>query len=202
MKNDWRRIGTVAVLAAATMLLSGFGCLDEPEIEDRWTRVDLQSSSVLPYQTFSPGQQIPVTVRAQVTYRKIITGFVVAELRQSSVPASAVVVHPDADRVTMASSIDAILANSVTLGRATRPFTGWDHLQQVFDFSFTGVAPSSATDSTGASVGFYLLCYLGEGEEIDIGGGQDSLVVTPFPSVPYEVLPVGMELAVAPPGSH
>jgi hypothetical protein len=195
-------MSVVAALGAATMLLTGFGCLDEPEIEDRWTRVDLQSSNLLPNQAFAPGATIPVTVRAQITYRKIITGFLVAELRQSTVPINSVVVHPDAERVTMANSIDQILANSVTRGRATRAFTGWDHLQQVFDLTFTGTAPGSATDSTGSATGFYLLCYLGEGEEIELGNGQDSLVVTPFPSVPYELLPVGMELTVAPPGPN
>jgi len=200
-RNTGHRLAAVAALAAATMLLCGFGCLDEPEIKDRWTRVDIQNSNLTPNQAFAPGTQIPVTVRAQITYRKIITGFAVAELRRSTVPANSVVVHPEAERVTMANSIDAILANSVTLGRSTHAFTGWDHLQQVFDFSFTGVAPA-ATDSSGAPVGFFLVCYMGEGEEIEIGGGQDSLVVTPFPSVPYELLPVGMELTVAPPGAN
>jgi hypothetical protein len=167
------------------------GCFDEPKIEDRWTRVDVVRSNVTPYQTLPPGPD-SVTIRATVTFRSILTGYAVAELRASNtIDPSMVVLHPDAPRVPMATDIDSILANSVSLGRATRAVTGWDHLIQPLDLGFTGQVPSSAT-------GLFLLCYLADGDEIELGNGTDTLVITPYASTPYEILPVGMELGIGP----
>jgi hypothetical protein len=49
--------------------------------------------------------------------------------------------------------------------------------------------------------GLYLLLYLADGEEIELGGGVDSLVVTPYLSRDYEILGTGLELRVQPPGT-
>jgi len=180
----------------ATVLLGG--CLGKPEIEDRWTRVDVVASSLTPYQALPTGAA-PISVSAAITYRAIVTGFAVAELRGSTaVPAGAVELHPDANRVRMAQDIDGLLQSSVTLGRATRAVTGWDHLVQRIDFSFTGTVPA-ALDSSGAPTSLFLVCYLGQGVEVEQADGSDSLVVTPFGSTQYEILPVGMELGVAAP---
>jgi len=176
------------------------GCLGKPEIEDRWTRIDVAGASVTPYQTLATGVAQPISMRAAITYRSILTGFAVAELRASTVAASAVEVHPAANRVRMANDIDMILQNSVSVGRATRAVTGWDHLIQHIDFTFVGVPPA-ALDSTGAPAGLFLLCYLGSGVEVERADGSDSLIVTPFPSQQYEVLPVGLELNTATPVS-
>jgi hypothetical protein len=185
-----------ATLLAVIALVPG--CLGKPEIEDRWTRVDVVSSSLTPNQVLAPGT-VPVTVSTTITYRGILTGFAVAELRaSSSVNSSDVSIHPDGERVPMASDIDRLLQGSVTMGRATRAITGWDHLVQPIDFTFAGNVPASM-DSTGAAPSLYLLCYLGSGTEIELADGSDSLVVTPFPSTQYEVLPVGMELRVGQP---
>lgn len=178
------------VLALGAVLVGG--CFDEPEIEDRWTRLDIQASSLSPGQTVPPGSLDSVQVRVAITYRSILTGFAVAELRSSpNVATSMTAIHPDAPRVPMATDIDNLLPNSVTLGRATRAVTGWDHLIQTIDFTFNGSIPPSP-------YGLFLVCYLAEGEEIELGDGTDSLVVTPFPSAQYEVLPVGMELVGTP----
>jgi len=185
----------VAALAGALALA---GCIDlgEPEIEDRFTRLDIEQSNVVAGQTFTTGVRESISVRAAITYRRIVTGFAVAELRGSSTLTPLdVFVHPDAERVRMATDIDLILANSVTLGRATRAITGWDHLIQRIDFNFSGVA---LPDSSGGLTGLFLVCYLGSGDEIELADGSDSLVVTPFPSMPNELLPIGMELTVAP----
>jgi hypothetical protein len=63
------------------------------------------------------------------------------------------------------------------------------------DLAFTGGAP---IDTSGPPAGLFLICYLGSGVEIELANGEDSLVVTPFPSAPYEILPVGLELSVGP----
>jgi hypothetical protein len=187
----------VLALVACGLLTSG-GCLGEPEIEDRWTRLDIESRNVLPYQALPAGSTQAFTLSTAITYRSIITGFAVAELRASTLTPSQVRIGPDASREPMAYDIDRILANSVTCGRATRAITGWDHLIQRIDFSFTGRVPAGP-DSSGNIPGLFLLTYLAEGEEIELAGGMDSLVITPFPSGAYEILPIGLPLAIGSP---
>ena len=190
----------LVLLCAAPLV----GCLGKPEIEDRWTRIDVTASSVRPYQAMPPGS-VPITVGADITYRAILTGFAVAELRASStVSGTSVRIDPDADRERMAYDIDRILANSVTMGRMTRAVTGWDHLIQHIDFSFTGTVPAtldSAGVPLGPPTGLFLLCYIGSGAKLRLANGTDSIVVTPFPSGTYQILPVGMEINSPPPGS-
>ena len=198
-RGTQRRSASIALALLACAVLAA-GCLGKPKIEDRWTRLDVESSSLQPYQMLSAGRE-SVTVRAAITYRRILTGFVVAELRASpSVTGAAVQLDPEAPRLRMAQDIDALLANSVTLGRATRAFTGWDHLIQRMDFSFGANVPA-AGDTTAAG-GVFLVCYLGSGDEVERADGTDTLIVTPFLSSPYEILPVGMEFGVAGPGNR
>jgi hypothetical protein len=51
------------VLSAVTLA----GCFDKPKIEDRWTRVDVLSSSPVPRQTLPPGSMQTITLRTTVT---------------------------------------------------------------------------------------------------------------------------------------
>jgi hypothetical protein len=192
--SRWRRM---LILGLGATLLGG--CLGAPEIEDRWTRVDLLSSNLTARQSIAPGTMQPITMSTTVTYRSILTGFAVADLRASSATSAAsVVLGTDAPREQMALDIDRILQTSVSLGRATRAVTGWDHLIQHIDFTFNGVGPA-ATDSSGAPVSLFLLCYLGDGQRIERQGQADTLIVTPFVSTAYRILPVGLELAVGGP---
>jgi hypothetical protein len=184
----------LALLAAVTLLA---GCLGKPKIEDRWTRVDLVRSSLAPGQPLAPGVAQPISVRAAITYRAIVTGVAVAELRASgTLSAADVAVGPDAPRLTMAQDIDRVLANSVSVGRATRAVTGWDHLIQDIDFDFGAVAPATM-DSSGAPTALFLVCYLGSGERVERADGSDTLIVTPFISTDREILPIGMTLGVS-----
>jgi hypothetical protein len=192
--RPWRRL---LALALGTILLAG--CLGAPEIEDRWTRVDLLSSNMVARQAIPSGSLQSITMSTTITYRSILTGFAVADLRASSATSAvSVVVDTDAPRERMALDIDRILQTSVSVGRATRAVTGWDHLIQHVDFSFNGVAPA-LTDSTGAPVSLFLLCYLGDGQRVERQGQTDTLIVTPFGSTDYRILPVGIELAVGGP---
>jgi hypothetical protein len=167
------------------------GCFDEPKIEDRWTRVDIDGSSLTPFQTLSAGARESITVQAKVTFRRVLTGYAVIEQRASSIATTAVAIHPDAPRVPMATGIDSVLANSVSCGRAIRAVTGWDHLIQNLNLGFTGAVPATAN-------GLFLLAYLADGDEIELPNGADSVVITPYTSTPYEILPVGMELGIGP----
>lgn len=193
--NAMRQMRAAGLLLGGAVLIGG--CLGEPKIEDKWTRIDFVSANLRPNQLLPASTAQPISVRARITYRSILTGFAVAELRKSSsITPAGVVVDPDASREPMAYDIDRILANSVTLGRATRAVTGWDHLQQEIDLSFTGDAPAVG-DTTAA--GLFLLCYMGAGDEIERQDGTDTLIVTPFISSQVHLLPIGMELAVASP---
>jgi hypothetical protein len=189
----------LALLLLAIPAAGISSCLWEPKIEDQWTRVDIASASVVPMQVVTAGSSLTLSGRANVTYRRILTGVVVAELRSATgMGGAGAIVHPDADREAMAATIDQILAGSTGLGRDTRLVTGWDHLIQPFDFSFSGTVPA-AIDSSGAPVGLFLICYLASGTEIELPDGSDSLVVTPLNSGQYQVLPVGLTLTVTGP---
>jgi hypothetical protein len=191
------RARRLALLLTGAILIGG--CFDEPKIEDRWTRVDVAGSNLTTNQMLVGGAAQPIVVSADITYRRIVTGFAVAELRaSSSIGPADVALSPQGPRLQMAQDIDRVLANSVTRGRATRAVTGWDHLIQHIDFAFTGTAPA-AGDST--STGLFLVCYIGSGQKVRLPSGVDSVVVTPFGSQTYQILPVGVELRVAGTGS-
>jgi hypothetical protein len=197
------RLRRVARRAGGPLLLLGAlaiaGCFDKPEIEDRWTRVDVQSSSPAPRQTLLPGSMQAINMQTTITYRAIVTGFVVAELRAGdSLASSQMPMDPGAPRVAMAQGIDVILAHSRSLGRATRAVTGWDHLIQPVDFTFNAATPAGP-DSTWSGSRLFLLCYLGSGERVERQGLPDSIIITPFVSSEHQVLPVGMDLYVGTP---
>lgn len=192
--RSWRRL---LVLAAGAGLIGG--CLGAPELEDRWTRVDLLSSNLAARQTIAPGQVQPVTMSTTITYRSILTGYAVAELRASSATSAAsVTLDPDAPREQMALDIDRILATSVSVGRSARPVTGWDHLIERLDFSFNVVGPAQ-TDSSGNAVSLFMICYMGDGVRVERQGMADTIIVTPWVSTAYHILPVGQEQAVGGP---
>lgn len=194
-----RLAGLARRLAVCLPLALLAGCLGAPPLEDLWTRVDVTGSNLVPNEALPAGTSQAITLGADITYRKIVTGYAVAELRASgSVTTASVVVSPQSPRLAMAQDIDRILAGSVTMGRQARAVTGWDHLIQHLDFSFVGTTPA-ATDSLAR--GLFLLCYLGSGTKLRLPSGEDSIVVTPFPSGTYQILPVGMELSVAGSGS-
>ena len=189
----------LALLLLPVLAAGISSCLWKPKIEDQWTRVDIASASVVPGQVVTAGSSLALAGRANITYRRILTGVVVAELRSASgMGAAGTLVRPDADREAMAVTIDQILAGSTGLGRDTKLVTGWDHLIQPFEFTFSGTVPA-ALDSSGAPVGLFLLCYLASGTEIELPDGSDSLIVTPLNSTQYQVLPVGITLTVTGP---
>src|SRR5262249_13909609 len=158
-RHGMRRAGSAVLLLTVVALA---GCFDKPKLEDRWTRVDIQSSSPVPRQSVAPGSIQAITMHATITYRAIVTGFAVAELRAGdSVAAAEVGLAPDAKtRVPMAQGIDVILQHSRSLGRATQAVTGWDHLIMPLDFSFNAMVPTGP-DSTWGGSRLFLLCYMG-----------------------------------------
>ena len=191
----------VARLACVALAFASLGCPEAPRLEDRWTRVDMTGASLAPAQSVTAGSVLPVQVSSDIYYRRIVTGYAVAELRAStSIASGTLQMDPNADRLRMANDMDRLLATSVSMGREARAVTGWDHLIQHIDFAFTGDIPGSITDSlgTGPAAGLFLVCYLGSGVKVERRDGTDTVIVTPYASAPYQILPVGLSVTVAP----
>ena len=188
------RRSIVALLATVAALVYLVSCLGEPEIDERWTLIEMLDVTPPPGQAATGSQALNVTVKGRITYRKILTGFLVAEARYaSSVPQTSVTMDPNEHTLAVTKYVDYVLANSVTAGRDTRAVTGFDHLMQDINLSFTASVPPDS-----APGGLYLLLYMGDVVEIELANGQDSLVVTPFVSTQYEVLHTGFPINVVP----
>ncbi|HEU4928709.1 MAG TPA: hypothetical protein VFU38_02680 [Candidatus Krumholzibacteria bacterium] len=193
-RQDPRGLRLAAALSLLGALLLG-SCLGEPEVDERWTLLEMVSVSPQPNQTRSASQPLNVSVGGRITYRDIVTGFVVAEVRYSPTLTSySLPLDKDEHSEICAASVDQILANSVTAGRATRAITGWDHLMQDVDLSFTATVPPAVLTSGG----LFLVLYLGSGDEIELASGEDSLVVTPFVSSRREILHTGFPITIVP----
>ncbi len=189
-----RRPHRVAVLPVVAALALA-SCLGEPEVDERWTLLEMASVSPQPDQARSASQPLSVNVTGRVTYRDIVTGFMVAEVRYSpTLTPLSLPLDIDEHTEEYAASVDQILANSVTAGRGTRAVTGWDHLVQEVNFSFTTAVPPAVL--TGG--GLFLVLYMGSGDEIELANGEDSLVVTPFISRDREILHTGFPITIVP----
>lgn len=190
----WARVTLVALVACATS-----GCFDAPKLEDRWTRLDIASASVSPYQALTLGARESLAVTVDVTYRAILTGYAVADLRWSEdyTPVT-LPMTPDMARAPLAHRVDSLLAHSVSVGRSTRAVTGWDHLIQRIDFRFGANVPAVLDSSGAGGGGLFLVCYLGAGDLERRLGMEDTLIVTPYGSEAYQVLPVGLALGSQP----
>ena len=184
-----------ALLPAALAVMVAAGCvLDDPELDEQWTLVEFLTMKPAPQQTVSTTQPLTVNVKGRITYRRIVTGFLVAEVRYSdTISPQNVALATDQHTLEVAQDVDRILANSVSTGRATRAVTGFDHLMQDINLNFTAQVPA-ALGTPGAPGGLYLVLYMGEGEEIRLQNGTDSLVVTPFVSTDQEILHTGYAL--------
>ena len=201
MNSDFRRAALLpAQLVTAALLLACGGCLGEPPIDERWTLLEFESAVPAVSATVAADQPIDVSVRGRITYRAIRTGFVVAELRYSETLSPAMVsLDPEDHSLESALTVEHILANSVTAGRATQAVTGFDHLVQEMDLQFSAPVPAGMTAAAGdsaASRSLFLVLYMGEGDEMQLPAGRDSLVVTPFAVEESQVLFCGYPLRV------
>jgi hypothetical protein len=110
----------------------------------------MAGASLAPSQPVTAGSTIPVQVSSDIYYRRILTGYAVAELRAStSISPGMLQMNPNANRLQMANDMDRLLATSVSMGREARAFTGWDHLIQHMDFAFTASVPGTVTTASG-----------------------------------------------------
>ncbi len=193
--------------AAAAFLALG-GCLTEPPLEDAWTKVEIVSVTPSSADGLAFDSTSTITVRARVTYREIVTGSVIAELRSVSPEelgdAPLKSMNP---RLESAQRIDRILSNSVALGTGVRLVTGFDHLiQDVVLIVEMGGAPadSAASDSVNpggapsASDALIIVAYMGDADEEELENGDEVLVIDPFLTTERRILSSGFDLRRAP----
>jgi len=173
---------------AATAFLFSPGCLGEPPIEERWTRLEILS--VAPGEAAAYGSGAAVSVRARITYREVLTGFLVADLRESAVlGAGDTGFESSDDPLGAARDVDRVLASSTSLGHDAVPVTGFDHLIQEATFAFDG-APA------GGAGGLFLVVYFSEDvDEMELPGGGEIEIVTPIFSTEKDILSAGVELS-------
>jgi hypothetical protein len=162
------------------------GCLGEPEIEERWTRLDVDDLETLGDQPAGTG--VEIHVQGEVVYRSILTGAIVAEVRIGN-GITPPTFDPEAPRLEMLDAVDRVLASSTSAGFGVMMVTGWDHLIQDIDITFTADIPADP-----GSGGCYLLVYMADAEEVELPTGEEILVITPFDHTATEVLPLGVRV--------
>lgn len=195
MQATARHLRTAFGLAGLASLLLLSGCLGEPEIEDRWTRLDVvevEDGAIDP-ETDDPALRI----RGRITYRTILTGSLIMEIRSSDTfGAKDLDLREEADRLVATRQIVTLLESSGTQASATRVATGFDRLIQEVDFFFPGSLP---TPGPGGSL--YAVFYFGDVDEIDVPGEQEDIVVITARDFEAEhILPGAKLLASGPEG--
>lgn len=192
-------------VAACCALVAQSGCLGDPPIEERWTRLEILDASPTDASVYTVGSATtPVSMRVRVTYREILTGFLVAELRAGSGLTTAETQLDAEDPLAVARDVDRILASSTAIGTEAIPVTGWDHLVQELDVAFdAGTATPTAADSSVAAAGsvpvtssglFLVLYFSDDVQEVELQSGEEIEVVTPVFSDQRDILSTGIEI--------
>jgi hypothetical protein len=190
--------------ASAFLVTALAGCLGEPGIEERWTLLEIVDAQPTEAGAYAPGSPTPVEMNARITYRELLTGHLVADLRATTTITPADVALDADDPRAVALDVDRILQDSVSLGADAVPITGWDHLQQEISFGFDGglLAPTEA-DSSIASAGsvpvnaaglFLLLYFADDVEEVELDSGEEIDVIHPALSSDFDILSTGIGL--------
>ncbi|MEZ4654026.1 MAG: hypothetical protein R3E12_10705 [Candidatus Eisenbacteria bacterium] len=78
-----RPVAAVALAAIAVFTLSG--CLEAPELEDRWTRLDVVSLTTEANAPTKWGEPVTLHARGRITYRAVLTGAVAMGLKTPSI---------------------------------------------------------------------------------------------------------------------
>lgn len=202
------RLHAVVPALGALAVLSG--CLGEPEIQDRWTLLEVLDASPTDLGAYSVGTATtPVTVHARITYRELLTGSLVADLRAcATLTTDDVALDRSGDPLAVARDVDTVLQNSVSVGAEAVPVTGWDHLIQEVTFTFDGgLLAATAADSSVASAGkgavsasgLFLLLYFAEDvQEVELRSGEKIDIITPTLSTQRDILSTGIEILPQP----
>ena len=184
-----RSLPLLAVLAAAAFT----GCLGEPEVEERWTNLEFLSTSTQEVESYAPGDTVGAAIRARVTFRGHFIGFMVTELRVShTLTADSLFLDDERDAIAASENVARLLQRSQPLTRTVRGMAGYPALRRYVETEFETQIPASVNGifdrPGGVPRGLFLVLYMGDGEEIELEDGSDSLVVTPFDTREDEVL--------------
>ena len=189
-----KRAALHAVLLCALLA----GCLTKPPVEESWTKLeilDVQSSAPSPEDTLGA-----FNVRARITYRAIVTGSIVADVRYAADPAlvAELAVNPlDArePQLESAQRIDALIQSSTSLGYAHELVTGFDHLIQEIDLAIEGDPfTADSTVSVDSSGAFVVVLYMADVDEVELESGEEVFVVTPYLTTDREILSAALAL--------
>ena len=173
---------------ALALALSAASCLEAPELEDRWTRLDVVDLSTEANAPTKWGEPVSIHARGRIMYRAVLTGAVAMELRYSDVLGfSDVQLEEESDRLAMTADIERILEGATVLAGASQPVTGFHKLIQEIEFDLEATLPPGPG-------GLFVIFYFGEEEEVEGPGGEMETVVRPVEFEAYEVLPGGREL--------
>lgn len=187
MQATTRQKLLLALFAAGSLLTSG--CLGEPEIEDRWTRLDVvevDGGAVDP-----EGGGSALRIRGRITYRSILTGSLVMEIRTSAaMGAKDLDLREEADRLAGTRQIVTLLESSAASGSATRSVTGFDHLVQEVDFFFP---PDLPAPPPGGAI--FAVFYFGDVDEMELPDGEEVVVITARDFEEEHILPGAALLA-------
>jgi hypothetical protein len=172
-------------VAAVALFLSG--CLGTPPIEETWTRIELVTLTPATRQELSGSAAL--SLEARMTFRELLTGFLVADLRSSTLSPSEVDLEDDPDDdedgLEVAREVDRILGSSSSLAVEAIPITGFDHLIRRLTFELD----AAVSDSSGSNL--YLLVYFSDDVQEVEDGEMESIVVTPTLSTQRDILSAG-----------
>ncbi len=192
-------VSSLAAILLGTALLGG--CLEAPTVEETWTKLEVVSMTPSTSGELVGQTDVAVDVRARITFRELLTGFLVADLRASTIPPADVDLEDDPDdkedALDAARDVDSILQNSVSLGVDAVAITGFDHLIRELDLGFDASVPADSA----AGLWLYLLVYFSsdvEELEDERGNDLDSLHVVPTFSTERDILSTGTPIAGAP----
>lgn len=185
-----RRFALGCAVAAAALF---GGCLGEPEVEQRWTNLELLRVDTGASGLFAIGDSVRVDLRSRVTFRRHFVGTMVAELRVSqSLSADSLFLDAEGDAIEASEEVQRLLDRSSPVARHVKGMAGFPSLRRTLDLDFEAVVPdfvNGAFDPPGGTPrSLFLVLYMGDGEEIELEDGRDSLVVTPFDTHEDEVL--------------
>ena len=188
-----------AAFAAACFAFFAGGCFDSPPIEETWTRIELLSSSVNTREEFAGGAVIPLQVDARITFRELLTGFLVVDVRSSATLTAADVdleddPDDDEDGLDVARDVDRILLDSVSLAVEAVPITGFDHLIRDLEIQLDAAVPDGVGN-------IFLLVYFSDDVEEVEEDDMESIIVTPTLSTERDVLSAGMAITPAAPSN-
>ncbi len=177
------------------------GCQGEPPVEERWTHLEMIGVTVPDSAGLQPGDRVTVRLDGRVTFRRLVTGFLVGEVRTAAELSADSLALDDEDLVLASESVDHLLRRSTPVARAVKALAGFPQLRRTVPMEFTVDVPATPGSVDGTAPSLFLVLYMGDGEEIELADGRDSLVVDPFDTHEDEVLAQGRPLAFAPGGT-